>query len=229
MMEKGVLYGVGTGPGDPGLLTLKAFNLIRACDILAIPHKDKERCTAYRIAVNAVPDVKDKPVLPIDMPMTRDQAARKAAYKAGADSLAKILSEGKTVVFLTLGDPSLYSTFAYIAPLVRALGFEVCWIPGVTSFCAASAALGRPLCTGDETLHILPGGQDAREALCLSGTKVFLKGSHGPLLEALKKRDISIQAVENCGMENEHLYYAGDAIPEDAGYYLVTIAKEKEA
>ena len=102
-MKKGVLYGVGVGPGDPELLTIKAVNLIKECDILAIPQKKRGECTAYRIAVQAVPEAKDKPVLPIDMPMTRDKAVREAAYKVGAEVVIEALSAGKKVVFLTLG------------------------------------------------------------------------------------------------------------------------------
>jgi precorrin-2/cobalt-factor-2 C20-methyltransferase len=228
-MKKGILYGVGVGPGDPGLMTVKAVNLIKSCDILAIPHRKTGECFAYRIAVQEVPEVKEKPVLSIDMPMTHDKAVREAAYKAGADLIAEELSQGKKVVFLTLGDPAVYSTFAYLAPQVRDRGFEVVWIPGVTSFCAAAAALGEPLCTDREALHILPGGVDAEDVLQMPGTKVFMKGELSPLLDALRERNQDAQAVENCGIENEHIYKAADAIPEDAGYYLVTIVKEKEA
>ena len=86
-MKKDVLYGVGVGPGDPELLTIKAVNLIKECDILAIPQKKRGECTAYRIAVQAVPEAKDKPVLPINMPMTRDKAVREAAYEADRKSV----------------------------------------------------------------------------------------------------------------------------------------------
>ena len=227
-MKKGVLYGVGVGPGDPGLLTIKAVNLIKECDILAIPQKKIGECTAYRIAIKAVPEAKDKPVLPVDMPMTRDKAVREAAYKSGAEKIAEALSDGKTVVFLTLGDPAVYSTFAYLAPHVKSKGFDVIWIPGVTSFCAASAALGQPLCTDRETLHILPGGINAKEELSLPGTKVFMKGELDKLLGALKEPGQEAQAVENCGTHEERIYKTADEIPEDAGYYLVTIVKEKE-
>ena len=137
-MKKGVLYGVGVGPGDPGLLTLKAVNLIKGCDIIAIPHRKAGECFAYRIAVKAVPEAKDKPVLHVDMPMTRDKALREAAYEAGSKAVADALSEGRNVVFLTLGDPSVYSTFAYLAPHIKNKGFEVVWVPGVTSFCASA-------------------------------------------------------------------------------------------
>ena len=228
-MRKGILYCVGVGPGNPELLTVKAVNLIKSCDILAIPHRKKGECFAYRIAVKAVPEAKEKPVLPVDMPMTRDKAVREAAYKVGAELVAEELSRGSTVVFLTLGDPSVYSTFAYLAPHVRSRGFEVVWIPGITSFCASAAALGQPLCTDMEELHILPGGANAEDSLQMPGTKVFMKGELSPLLGVLRKRGQDAQAVENCGIEDEHIYKTADAIPEDAGYYLVTIVKEKEA
>ena len=228
-MKKGVLYGVGVGPGDPGLLTLKAVNLIKSCDIIAIPHRKAGECFAYRIAVKAVPEAKDKPVLPMDMPMTRDKALREAAYEAGSKAVADALSEGRNVVFLTLGDPAVYSTFAYLAPHIMKMGFEVVWIPGVTSFCASAAALGGPLCTDREALHILPGGMNAKKALRLPGTKVFMKGELPMLLGEIKESGQEAQAVENCGIEDENIYETADAIPEDAGYYLVTIVKEKEA
>lgn len=228
-MKKGVLYGVGVGPGDPGLLTLKAVNLIKSCDIIAIPHRKAGECFAYRIAVKAVPEAKDKPVLPVDMPMTRDKALREAAYEAGSKAVADALSEGRNVVFLTLGDPAVYSTFAYLAPHIKKKGFEVVWVPGVTSFCASAAALGSPLCSDREALHILPGGMNAKKALRLPGTKVFMKGELPMLLGEIKESGQEAQAVENCGIEDENIYETADAIPEDAGYYLVTIVKEKEA
>ena len=182
-MRAGVLYGIGVGPGDPELLTIKAVRLIKECDILAIPQKKIGECFAYRIALNAVPEVKDKPVLPVDMPMTRDKAVREAAYKVGAKKIAEVLSGGRKVVFLTLGDPSVYSTFAYLAPQVRSLGFDVVWIPGVTSFCASAAALGQSLCADREELHIIPVGINAGDALSFPGTKVFMKGELDVLLD----------------------------------------------
>ena len=226
-MRKGILYGVGVGPGDPELLTVKAVRLIKECDIIAIPHRDAGQCFAYRIAVSAVPEVKEKPVLPVEMPMTRDKTIREAAYEKGADTVAEVLSEGKNVVFLTLGDPAVYSSFAYLAPHVKSRGFEVVWVPGVTSFCASAAALGCPLCTDREALHILPGGSNAEEALSFPGAKVFMKGELAPLLGAVRRSGQMAQAVENCGTENQHLYKDLGSIPEDAGYYLVTVVKEK--
>ena len=223
----GTFYGVGVGPGDPELLTMNAARLIRSCDVLAIPRRDPEKCFAYRIACGAVPEAKDKPVLCVDMPMTHDKRLREAAYETGATAIANVLAEGKTVMFITLGDPSIYSTFAYLAARVAKKGFDVQWVPGVPSFCAAAARLQDPLCTDREELHILPGGIHAENALAYPGTKVFMKGELGPLLDAIEQSGKTVQAAENCGTENEHLYRTAGEIPKDAGYYLVTIVKEE--
>lgn len=69
--KQGILYGVGVGPGDPELLTLKAVRILRECDVIAIPQESKEGCTAYQIARQAVPELDEKPCLPLPMPMTR--------------------------------------------------------------------------------------------------------------------------------------------------------------
>ena len=228
-MNKGIFYGVGVGPGDPELLTQKAVRLIKSCDVIAVPHKDTEKCFAYRIARGAVPEIQEKPVLPIDMPMTHDSHVREAADEAGADAIQSALDRGRTVVFLTLGDPSVYSTFAYLESRIAARGYETQWVPGVPSFCASAAALKVPLCTDREELHLIPGSAAAKDALGYPGTKVFMKGELGELLSALKASETDAQAVENCGTENERIYRTVNDVPEDAGYYLVTIAKEKKA
>lgn len=223
----GIVYGVGVGPGDPELLTIRAARLIRDCDVLAIPHRDPEKCFAYRIACGAVPEAKDKPVLCVDMPMTHDRTLREAAYETGAAAIAEELRDGRTVVFVTLGDPSVYSTFAYLADRVEKRGFAAEWVPGVPSFCAAAAALRAPLCTDREELHILPGSINVGNALAYPGTKIFMKGELNPLLDAIEKSGTSARAVENCGTENERVYRTAGEIPKDAGYYLVTIVKEE--
>lgn len=226
-MKRGILYGVGVGPGDPGLMTLKAARLIEACDVIAIPHVDPAQCTAYGIAEAAVPAIKQKPVVCVEMPMTRDETVRAAAYRAGADKLATELDAGRTVVFLTLGDPSVYSTYGYLHTILQSRGYDARMAAGVTSFCAAAAALGVPLCEDRESLHLIPGGQNVHEALALSGVKIFMKGNTEALKDALAGRNLAVAAVENCGMEGERHYYGASVLPEDAAYFTVTIVKEK--
>ena len=170
MNGKGKLYGVGVGPGDPELLTLKAARLLRECDVVAAP--DGER-TAYQIAQRFA---QGKPTLFCSLPMTRDRAAMAASHEAAADALCALLDEGKTVVFLTLGDPSVYSTYWYIHRLAAARGYAAEMVPGVPSFCAAAAALGRALCEGSEALHILPASHG--QALPEGGNLVLMKAAN---------------------------------------------------
>ena len=111
---KGILYGVGVGPGDPELMTLKAVRLIKENDIIAVPGADVRETVAYKIAVQAVPELADKELLPIYMPMTHDKAELELNHEKGAKTLEATLDTGKNVVFLTLGDPTIYSTFTYV-------------------------------------------------------------------------------------------------------------------
>ena len=112
---KGILYGVGVGPGDPELLTAKAIRLLRECDAIAAPKSADGRQTALDIASPYIGQ--DKTILLLDMPMTHDRQARNASHDAAADALCALLDEGKTVVFLTLGDPTIYSTYWYVHKL----------------------------------------------------------------------------------------------------------------
>ena len=108
------IYGVGVGPGDPELMTLKAVRLIRAADVIAVPGDAPQKSAAYQIAAAAVPELEQKALLAVPMPMTRDREQMASAHRAAASLLEQCAHEGKTVVYLTLGDPTVYCTFAYL-------------------------------------------------------------------------------------------------------------------
>ena len=213
-MEAGTLYGVGVGPGDPELMTLKAVKTALGCDLIAVPHKDAAKCTALKIALGAAPELAEKPLLTVDMPMTKN-----------ADLLEAELAQGKNVCFLTLGDPTVYSTYLYLHQRVTAHGYPGVIIPGVTSFCGAAAALGISLCENDQQLHIIPGTYTPTQALRLPGVKVMMKNNLPATLEALRQMGASAAMVENCGMENEKIYRKLEDIPENAGYFSLLIVK----
>ena len=115
----GILYGVGVGPGDPELMTLKAVRLIRENEVVAVPGADVRETVAYQIAVQAAPELADKELLPIYMPMTHDLEEQRRNHEKGAATIEGYLKEGKNVVFLTLGDPTIYSTFSYLQKRVK--------------------------------------------------------------------------------------------------------------
>ena len=127
---RGILYGVGVGPGDPELMTLKAVRMIRENEVIAVPGADVKETVAYKIAVQAVPELADKELLPIYMPMTHDRQELEINHEKGAKALEAVLDAGKNVVFLTLGDPTIYSTFTYVQKRVEADGYETGLVSG---------------------------------------------------------------------------------------------------
>lgn len=226
-MRYGTAYGVGVGPGEPELLTLKAVRLIRESDVIALPGKNPTETVAYKIAAAAVPELADKELVPLDLPMVRDKERLDRARREQARVLEGYLSRGKNVVCLTLGDPTIYSTFSPIQRILEADGFPTAMIPGVPSFCAAAARLNTPLAEWDEPLHIIPAVHRPDEMFDQPGNYVLMKpaGQIPALRDALRASGRQVMMVENCGMANERICLDADAIPDDAGYFSLIIAK----
>ena len=225
----GILYGVGVGPGDPELMTLKAVRTIRENDVIALPGQKPEETVAYRIAVQAVPELAAKELVAVYFPMVMDRKEQEKNHREGARLLEKILDTGKNVVFLTLGDVTIYSTFTYVQHFVEADGYEVRLISGIPSFCAAAAAMNRPLTEWKEPLHIIPVAQMVNEKLDFPGNYVLMKSGSKmkQIKERLREMGKDVFMVENCGMENEKRYAALDEIPDEAGYFSLIVAKGK--
>lgn len=224
---EGILYGVGVGPGDPELLTLKAMRIIRDCDILAIPTADKETCTAYLIVRQAYPEIDGKEIITIEMPMTKDKTKLEESHSKGAHKVTEYLKKGLKIAFLTLGDPTVYSTYIYIHKRILLSGYQAEIISGIPSFCAVAARLQDSLSEGSGQLHIIPGSYHLEDALMLAGTKILMKSGSklGEVKAQIKALGAEAAMVENCGMEQEKIYRTIDEIPEEAGYYSLIIVK----
>ena len=223
----GIAYGVGVGPGDPELMTLKAARLIRENDVIAAPGKDPRETVAYRIAAAVVPEIAEKELVPIHMPMVKDRALIDRAHREAAKLVESYLDRGKNVVYITLGDPTIYCTFSYIQHILEADGYAVELVSGISSFCAAAARLNLPLVEWDEQLHVVPAVHRLEDALEQPGTYVLMKSASQmkAVKEQLRKSGRSVSMVENCSMENEKVYHSVDEIPDDAGYFSLIIAK----
>ena len=225
---KGIAYGVGVGPGDPKLMTLRAIELIRENDVIAVPGKEPKESVAYKIAAAVVPEIADKELVPVYMPMIKDRTLIDEEHKKGAALLKKYLDQGKNVVYITLGDPTIYCTFSYLQHYLEADGYPVELVPGISSITAAAARLNLPLTEWDEPLHVLPAVHKTDAAMNLPGTYVLMKASSrmAETKELLRNSKKEVFAVENCGMETEKIYRGVEEIPDDAGYLSLLIAKD---
>ena len=225
---KGMLYGVGVGPGDPELMTLKAVRMIKENEVIAVPGENVKETVAYQIAVQAVPELEEKELLPIFMPMTHDRAKMEENHQKGAKTIETYLEQGKNVVFLTLGDPTIYSTFTYLQKIVESHGYKTGLVSGITSFCAAAARMNLPLAEWNQPLHVIPAVHCLENTLDQPGNYVLMKTGRkmSQVKEILKESGRDVHMVENCGMKEERIYTGVGEIPEDAGYYSLIIAKE---
>ncbi len=228
---QGKLYGVGVGPGDPEFLTLKALRLIKENEIIAVPGKDIRASVAYQIVKGAYEDLDKKTLIPVAMPMTKDPQVLKANHDKAADQVEDYLREGKNVVFLTLGDTTVYSTYLYVHKRILERGYEAEIVSGITSFCAVAARLNMGLVEADQPLHVIPAtykAQEMDEILKLPGTKVLMKTGKKmkQVKESIEKSGQKAVMIENCGMPSEKIYRSAEEIPEDSGYYSLIIVKE---
>jgi precorrin-2/cobalt-factor-2 C20-methyltransferase len=153
MSSQGKLYGVGVGPGDIELLTLKAARLLHEVKCIAYPSARGGESLARRIVAPLI--AQDAHELPISLPMEQAREPARAAYDSAARQIAVRLGEGKDVLFLCEGDPFFYGSFMFIHERLSPR-FECTIVPGVTSLTACAAALGRPLAARNEVLKIIP-------------------------------------------------------------------------
>lgn len=229
-MMRGTLYGVGVGPGDPRLMTCLAVETIGKCPVIAVPARGREHAVSYRIAEGIVKGLDQKECLNLSTPMTKDQEVLDQNYEDIAARIIEKLEDGKDVAYLTLGDPTIYSTYSYIHRIVRNKGYDAQIVNGIPSFCAVAAALGDSLADRSEQLHIIPSTYDIEEALHYPGSKVLMKAASKlpDVKQALQEKGMKGIMVENCGMPDERIYGNVEDMPGKASYYTIVVVKEKE-
>lgn len=227
-MNKGTLYGVSVGPGDPELMTLKAQKVLLACPVVAAPQTRGKNSMALDI-VSGVVDVTDKQIIFLDFLMSTDENLLAQAHLKQANKIRTELDRGLDVAMLNLGDASLYGTFSYIRDIVRAWGYETETIPGVTSFCAVAAALNTNLVEMKQALHIIPAYHaNLEEALSLKGSKVLMKsgGMLGEVKRQIQGRGRSASLVANCGQKDERIFEDIKDASDEEGYFVTILVKD---
>lgn len=197
MSDIGTLYGIGVGPGDPELITVKAFRLLKESPVIAYPKKRMgSKSYAHQIAELYV-NPAEKEMLGLVFPMTKDQEVLEMEWARATAQVWEQLRQGKDVAFVTEGDPLFYSTFIHMMRIMQETHPEVPIksIPGVSSFLGAASRLGLPLADGDEQIGIIPATEDKvamRNALIQHDCVIFLKVAKvlDMVLELLEELDL---------------------------------------
>lgn len=229
----GIFYGVGVGPGDPELLTLKAVDVIKNADVIIAPKTEKkEESTALSIARPFLKD--DVEILKLVFPMVNHADTLSEAWENNKNSILAELQAGKKVVFLTLGDPMFYSTYMYVFRLLKDCGYPIHTIPGIPAFCAIASRLGLPLAEGNDVLSVVPATMDEKkldEVLATVDNVVLMKvyKNYGQVVEKLDQHGFGGNAVmiSKCGLPDEKICEDLHVVDEGSVNYLSTILAKK--
>jgi len=229
MSKTGTLYGAGVGPGDPELMTVKAWRLISTAQVVAYLGANGSDSTARAIA-SPFPSGDADEIL-IDVPMRTEREPAQAAYDAGAERIAKHLSQGKDVVMLCEGDPFFYGSFMYVFERLSSR-FNCVVVPGVTSLAACAAELRMPLCKRDDVLKVLPATLEAdrlREELATCQSAAIIKvGRHfAKVRQVLSALDLITRAtaVTRATQEDQSIQPVEDIAADTLPYFTTIIVR----
>jgi precorrin-2/cobalt-factor-2 C20-methyltransferase len=223
----GTFIGVGVGPGDPELITLKALRAIRSADVISYIANDKGDSQARHIAREALQEVKaGQQEIPVCMPMCNDRRIANAVYDDAASRIAEHLRQGRHVVFICEGDPLFFGSFTYLLERLQE-AFPCQVIPGISSINSASAALRHPLTLLKESLVVVSGRHSEaqlQEALLQHDSVVIMKAgrSRPRILSLLKttKRWHEARYLENIGRPGERVIEDMDQLTDEPGPYF---------
>lgn len=213
------LYGIGVGPGDRELITLKAVNVLKECDYVFIP-KSRGESLAGSIAREYT---KNKEIIELDFPMGEDNSER---YKNAAIKIEETLKDGQMAGFLTLGDPMTYSTYIYLMMELGKIGVEVETIPGITSFGASASRLQIPLTLKDESFYLCDGIVDEEilkrvQSICILKVKRDLENT----IQKLENNGFKYVYVKRCTQETERIIEDKDEMLLDKDYMALIIGR----
>jgi precorrin-2/cobalt-factor-2 C20-methyltransferase len=230
MAERGKLYGIGVGPGDTELLTLKAAKVLKTVPVVFSPKSAKEKeSIALSIVRPILEERKDyKRLMLVEpiFPMIEDKDELEKIWNSAAEMIAQYLDSGRDVAFITLGDTSVFSTYSYVQKRLIDR-YEIETIPGITSFTACAAARNKALVEQNQILTVVPKIDDRLEQILeYSDSIVLMKASRNTSdLEAKieeKDRKKEIYSVQNCTRENEKMI---EGFSNEKPYLTTTIIK----
>lgn len=213
MAKVKTVYAIGVGPGDSQLLTLKAVAVLQKVKTVFIPQSSQEKPSLAWQTVQ--PFLRGQKVKKLSFPMTKDKKTLKANWEKAAQEILANLKKETAVAFVTLGDPSLYSTFIYLEQALQAqakkttINFNVEVIPGISSFQQAAATLKLPLLSGDESMAVISGANFALAESLLEHcqTVVIMKAAQyvKEILELVSKLNCQAYLVKKLGLAGEEV------------------------
>ncbi len=232
----GIFYGVGVGPGDPELITVKAINVIKKADIIVAPKTDKNDKS---IALNIVKEYinSSTEIIIQTFPMTNENAKKEEAWERNKNEILDFLKKGKSVVFLTLGDPMIYGTYIYILKLLKNDKYPIITIPGIPSFCDIASKSNISLAEGEEILRIVPATASESkldEAINSKDNLVLIKvyKNKDLIIDKLAKaKNINeLVMVNNSGLPDQEIFTGIDEImsKDNINYLSTMIIKKNE-
>lgn len=238
-MSHATLYGIGVGPGDPELITVKGANALSRCSHVFVPKaRAKSESVARSIAERHIPA--EAEIHEVVFPMVTDRAELERRWDASARAVAEVLEAGEDACFLTLGDPHLYSTYVYLVRALRKRGgdFSIVTVPGVTAFSAVAALTDFPVGEAKDPVVIVPTAddlEDVRRALDMGGTVVLMKvGARlQAILDLLDETDAIDRAVfvSRAGLPGERVETNLRKLhgqPDDVGYLSTILVRASE-
>ena len=227
----GTLYGLGVGPGDPELMTVKAWRLIAGAQVIAYLCANGGDSTALNIAKPFLPDTFTP--IAINMPMKVERESAQIAYDNGAERISAALETGCDVMFICEGDPFFYGSFMYIFERLAAK-YKTIVVPGVTSITAAAAELGQPLAERDEILKVLPATMSSgklRDELATCNAAAIIKvGRHFVKVKSVLT-DLNLldhaTAVENATRSDQIIRPLSNIESDILPYFTTIIVRRK--
>ena len=233
MAKKGKLIGIGVGPGDTELLTLKAAKVLESIPVIFSPKSAKEKESIALSIVKPLLEKRDdyKKVMIVEpiFPMIENKNELEKIWNSAADLVSQYLNTGRDVAFITLGDPSIFSTYSYLQKRLVD-DYEVETIPGITSFTACAAARNEALVEQNDILTVFPKiDKRISNVIEYSDSIVLMKASRNSTKLELKikndKRDKDIYSVQNCTRENEKIV---EGFSHEKPYLTTSIVKFRD-
>ncbi|AGK96207.1 cobalt-factor II C(20)-methyltransferase [Clostridium pasteurianum] len=218
------LYGIGVGPGDKELLTLKAVKTIKNSEVVVVPSgMAGGRSIALEIAEDYIS--KDTEIIVKHFPMGGKEQEQKI-YEA-FEVIEEMLKAGKNVSFLTIGDPFVYSTYIYLLKYIEEKGYETETVPGITSFCACASLAKEPLVIGNEPLLIVPGEKvnTIKDEKYVVIMKVYKMEEE--ILNILEEKGFTYVYIKKAGREGQEVLRDRDDILKNREYMSLIIANRK--